>query len=104
MSDLRYFKAVEAVLPRDLRATVRRTRVASAKRERAAVLAARVASREAALVEARAAREAEKQARLRQKPLESLDFIVAGVVYEGRAAVVEDCCLPGNPVYLARDR
>jgi hypothetical protein len=101
---LALYKAVESVLPRDLRATVRRTRVASEKRQRAGLLAARVAARESALAMAREAREAEKQARLRQKPLESLDFVVAGVVYEGRAAIVEDFCLPGNPVYLARDR
>src|ERR671918_657689 len=46
------YKGIENILPRDIRATVRRTRVAGEKRERAAMLAARVSARATALLKA----------------------------------------------------
>lgn len=98
------YRAIEAVLPPDIRATVRRTRIAGDQKERVAQREARALAREAAVQQAKAQRDAERETRLRAKPLESLDFVVAGVNYEGRAAVVEKFCVPGNSVYLLRDR
>jgi len=57
--------------------------------------------------ETRREREAEKQhereERERRRPLYSMNFMVAGVPYEGRSAIVARYVAEGDPVYLARD-
>jgi HIRAN domain-containing protein len=40
---------------------------------------------------------------MRDTPLETWDFMVAGSLYEGRPAVIERYARIGDPVYLARD-
>jgi hypothetical protein len=50
-----------------------------------------------------AARATAVQARMRDTPLETWDFMVAGSLYEGRPAVIDRYARIGDPVYLARD-
>lgn len=73
------YAAIETVLPRDIRATVRGSRVAV---ERAASEAARDA----------------------WAKVSRWDFMVAGVRYEGRAAVIRQFARPDDQVFLIRDR
>jgi hypothetical protein len=44
-----------------------------------------------------------REARMRNTPLETWDFMVAGSLYEGRAALIEGYARIGDLVYLARD-
>ncbi len=90
------YKAIETVLPPD----VRRDAVASRK--------AVESERKARDREARAAgkaleREIKAQERERDRPVASLNFMVAGVHYEGRAEVISAHVRQGDPAYLARD-
>ncbi len=86
------YQAIEKVLPPDLRAEVRGTRVAieEADRER---------SREA---KAQAKAEA-AEARVRNLPIERYDFMVAGVGYDERHLIVEVFAEVGEPVELVRE-
>lgn len=80
------YKAIETVLPPDIRASVRGTRTAA---------------------EAVAKEEVQQQrdaARDRNRAIDSWDFMVAGVLYEGRAAVVEAHARENDHAFLARDR
>ena len=87
------YRAIEAILPPDLRSPV------SAKRR---------AREQAATDQARAEREAGKQAqreeRERSRPVGSWNFMVAGVRYEGRPQVITRYASPDDAVYLIRDR
>jgi len=97
------YHAVETILPPDVRATARRARIAMQRHEHAAAIAAKRRARDEAIALAHAARDAAREARLRARPLNTFDFIVAGVVYERRDAIVNKFCSGGDAVYLARD-
>lgn len=80
------YKAIEMVLPPDIRVSVRGTRAA----------AEAVAKEEA--------RQQRDAARDRNRAINSWDFMVAGVLYEGRAAVVTQHANERDTAFLARDR
>jgi len=82
------YAAIETALPVDVRAEVRGRRHALRIEDR---------------VQRRTAREAARAARMRDVPLETWDFMVAGSLYEGRPAVIDKYAKIGEPVYLARD-
>jgi len=82
-------KAVESVLPSELRKQASAARKSVADEERAA---------------AKAAKEAEREERRRNAPLASANFMVAGVRHDGRQAVIERHANPGDAVWLKRDR
>lgn len=82
-------KAVESVLPSELRKDATAARKSVADAERAAV---------------KAAKEAEREERRRNAPLASANFMVAGVRHDGRQAVIERHANPGDAVTLQRDR
>jgi hypothetical protein len=86
------WRAIETVLPPDLRAplTARRR-----EQEYAAKSAAREV-REQARVDARAARE-------RNRPVASWNFMVAGCRYEGRPSTIRDYAEPDASVELVRE-
>ena len=86
------YAAIETALPLDVRADVRGRR-----RER------QNADREQRRIERDAAHAAAREARMRDTPVETWDFMVAGSLYEGRPAVIETYARIGDPVYLARD-
>jgi hypothetical protein len=79
------YEALEKVLPPDLRSSVRGRRVEAAKKQKAWL---------------RARKEEERE---RNRPLLSLDFMVAGSLYEGRPLVVRNHAAEGDRVYLVRD-
>jgi hypothetical protein len=87
------YRAIETILPSDLRNPV------TAKRREL---------EQAATDKARAEREAGKQAqreeRERSRPIGSWNFMVAGVRYEGRPQVIARYASPDDVVYLIRDR
>ena len=87
------YRAIETILPADLRSPV------TAKRR---------GIEQAATDQARAEREAGKQAerdeRERSRPVGSWNFMVAGVRYEGRPQVITEYASPDDAVYLIRDR
>jgi hypothetical protein len=87
------YRAIEAILPSDLRAAVRGRRTARD-----------AADREARRVQAAGEKEAKAQARERNRPLGQWNFMVAGCRYEGRPQVIEDYASPGDQAYLVRDR
>ena len=82
-------KAVESVLPLELRKQATAARQSVVDAERAA---------------AKAAKEAEREERRRNAPLASANFMVAGVRHDGRQAVIERHANPGDVVWLNRDR
>src|SRR6266446_9006255 len=86
------YAAIETALPLDVRADVRARRRAGQD-----------ADREQRRIERNAAHAAAREARMRDTPLETWDFMVAGSLYEGRPAVIERYARIGDPVYLARD-
>lgn len=83
---------------------MRRTRLAVERASNAEARAERAVARERAIHEARARRTAVREAQLRSRPLDVLDFMVAGVTYENRADIVDSFCRDGDTVFLARDR
>lgn len=86
------YGAVERVLPVDIRANVKGRRIASSLIEKARQEEARLA-----------ARIAKQEERARNKPLFEMDFMVAGVAYEGRSVAVSRYVRPGSPVFLVRE-
>ena len=82
------YAAIEAALPLDVREDVRGRRRALQDADRK---------------QGRIEREAAHAARMRDTPLETWDFMVAGSLYEGRPAVIDRYAMIGEPVYLARD-
>jgi len=98
------YKEIELILPPDIRAVVRRTRRANERTQKTEETRARLAAREAVIAEARAAKQAAREAELRKRPVSVLDFMVAGVTYEGRADIVDAYCDFDDPVFLIRDR
>ena len=85
-------KAVERVLPTELREKAKGRRVA------AALLGKAREQEDKAAVRARATEERE-----RNRPVHSANFMVAGVVYEGRSELVDKYLRSGQNVFLARD-
>jgi hypothetical protein len=86
------YLAIEAVLPPDLRAPVR-------GRRRELEEAAKAEAREARAEADAAAREE----RARNRVLHAWNFMVAGVRYEGRAALIRDHATADADVFLRRD-
>lgn len=81
-------KAVETVLPKEHRdVAVLRRREAKAGERQA------IAEEKARQVELAA----------KSKPVARFDFMVAGVLYEGRDEIVKDCVGTGDPVFLVRE-
>jgi hypothetical protein len=87
------YQAIEVVLPTDIRESVRGIRL-SKERE----------ARSQAKADREAAKQEEKAEREKNTPVDRWDFIVAGVLYEGRARIVENHAQAGDTVFLARDR
>jgi len=83
------YRAIETVLPPDIRVSVRGTRVAG---ERAAKESARLE------------KQAQQEERARNSPVGSWDFMVAGVRHEGRPEIIQRFARPGRIAYLVRDR
>lgn len=86
------YRALERVLPPILRKEAQASRHVVEAEKRAVARAVR----EEALLQQREKRE-------KAAPIASADFMVAGVRYEGRAAVVDAYVQTGDQVYLARD-
>jgi hypothetical protein len=87
------YKAIETILPADLRplAKLKRTdREASEKEEQKT---AREADRERA-----------REEKQRNRPIDGFNFMVAGVRHEGRQSVIDRFVDVGDPVHLRRDR
>lgn len=87
------YHAIEIVLPPDVRSVARDRRRTAESAERARVAVAR-----------EAAKHEQREARTRSQPLESWDFMVAGVRYEGRPDVISKHANAGDVAFLARDR
>jgi hypothetical protein len=87
------YEAIETVLPPDIRGVVRDRRREVEAAEKARQKAERAAARDAA-----------EEEKARTRALDSWDFMVAGVLYEGRARIVADHANAGDPAFLARDR
>ena len=87
------YKAVESVLPMEARkdAVARRRRVEADEKHRARD-------------EKEAVKQREREERKRSRPVASLNFMVAGVRYEGRPEVIRDCPNEDDEVYLVRDK
>jgi len=85
-------KAVERVLPMELREKAKGRRVATELLEKAKEREEKAAAR------ARATEERE-----RNRPVHSANFMVAGVVYEGRSETVDKYLRSGQNVFLRRD-
>lgn len=86
------YQALESVLPTEARQT--------AKARRAAVESAESTQAKAEKV---AAKQQEREERERRRPIESFDFMVAGVHHDGRHQVVTEHVEEADPVFLIRD-
>lgn len=86
------YKAIEKVLPPEARVDAVEQRKAVEAEEKAQVRAEREAQKQ----EERAEKD-------RNRPLASANFMVAGVHYEGRPAVISDYVSGDDRVFLARD-
>lgn len=80
------YRAIEAVLPPDVRGVVRDRRQALETTEKTSARATR-----------EAARDAQREAKRRNLPIDSWDFMVAGVRYEGRPEIISRYANPGDP-------
>ena len=87
------YRAIESILPPDLRTPVRARRRDVEK-----------AATDQARAEREAAKEAVREERERNKPVGSWNFMVAGVRYEGRPDVIKRYVTPDDTAYLVRDR
>lgn len=87
------YEAIKKVLPPEARKEARkaRTDLEAARREHARITKS-------------LQRLAEREEQERNWPLESFDFMVAGVYYEGREGVIRRHLSDGDQVYLVRDR
>jgi hypothetical protein len=86
------YSAIERVLPPETRR--------GAKERRTAV---ELLAKETVRGEKAASKERERQERLRNRPIASANFMVAGVQHEGRARTVERYATADDPVHLIRD-
>ena len=87
------YKAIETVLPPDVRkdAVGKRRAVETVQQEH------RRAQREGK-------RQRDREERDRKRPLRSVNFMVAGVHYEGRPQIIRRYVRPDDDVFLVRDR
>lgn len=86
------YRALEKVLPVEVRQ-------AAASRRRLAVAREREETKE----QKKAEKERQAQERLRDSPIGGANFMVAGVLYEGRDKVVNEYARAGDRAYLIRD-
>lgn len=86
------YKALESVLPTEVRQAARARRAAVESEESAKVVADKAA-----------AKEKEREEKRRLRPIESFDFMVAGVHYNGRSKVIRDYAGEGDRVSLVRE-
>jgi len=86
------YRAIETVLPPDIRDSVRGTRLS---RERGVKVAR---------LPPESAREPQSEAETRNTPVDVRDFMVAGVRYEGRPNIVSEFAREGDVAFLVRDR
>jgi hypothetical protein len=86
------YQAIETIMPADLRPLVRLKRLDREEAERQAAKEAQTA-----------AREAEQAEMALNDPLDHVNFMVAGVRHEGRAALVARHVREGDVVHLHRD-
>jgi hypothetical protein len=87
------WRAIEVVLPPDVRAAVTGVRK---EQERA--------EREESRARQQAVKEETRAAAQLNRPMRTWNFMVAGVRYEGRPRVIKRFCNPDDNVYLARDK
>jgi hypothetical protein len=87
------YRAIETVLPVDVREPVR-TRRQAVERDAA----------EQARAERETAKQAQREERERNRPVGSWNFMVAGTRYERRPYVIARYASPKDTVYLIRDR
>jgi HIRAN domain-containing protein len=87
------YRAIETVLPPDIRQSVRGTRTSAEKLAKETTRQRKAITRELA-----------RQEQDRALPVESWDFMVAGCRYEGRGMVIRQHCEPNDVAYLIRDR
>ena len=92
-------KAVERVLPPELRLGARTSREARELVERARVEEERASKRQAK----EEGRRARMDERLRSRPVYTLNCLVAGVSFEDRAAVIEEKLAPNDSLRLVRE-
>lgn len=87
------YKAIELILPPEVRkgAAIRRR-------------VARTEEKERARAERAAQKQLEREERERNRPLASVNFMVAGVRYEGRPQVIQEYVRAEDAVFLVRDR
>lgn len=85
--------ALEAILPPDIRSVAKRARRTREEKEK-----------DQLRIQRHLERERQRSELDRNSPIEHLDFMVAGVRYEGRSALVERYARVGQPAYLVRDR
>lgn len=87
------YRAIEKVLPGEVRETAAsRRRLAAAK------------EREEAKEQRKVEKERQAQERLRDLPIGGANFMVAGVLHEGRDRVVSEFARAGDRAYLIRDK
>lgn len=86
-------RALEKVLPVEVRETAASRRRLAAARER-----------EEAKSQKKAEKERQAQERLRDSPIGGANFMVAGVLHEGRDEVINEYARAGDRAYLIRDK
>lgn len=101
---LELYRAIETVLPPDVRATVRQNRTAAEAAARVKRFEDLATHHELAAATKRAEAESLERLRVQTEPIESWDFMVAGVLHEGRARVVSEFAESDDAVFLVRDR
>lgn len=89
------YRAVEKILPTDLRAGARSRREAVELLEKTQ----RAEEKEKLRLE----KQAKREEKLRNSPIEAVDCLVAGVAYEGRSEVVTRYVRPGCLFYFVRE-
>jgi hypothetical protein len=87
------FRAIEIVLPPDIRELVHGNRRST-----------EVAAAASARARADAERQLQRDAKQRERPVRSWNFMVAGCRYEGRPDVIQRFAIAGDRAFLARDR
>lgn len=101
---LELYSALETVMPPDIRSTVRAARIEVEKKNRAASAEAERLARAEEIADAKRARDAVRELKARSRPVDDYDFMVSGVLHEGRAGVVDRYAHAGDAAFLIRDR
>jgi hypothetical protein len=97
------YNAIEKVLPPEGRRDAVTQRKAVEAEEKAQARQQREAQKQHEREEKEAQRQREREERERRRPLYSVNFMVAGVHYEGRPEVIRRYAHDGDRVFLARD-